>query len=277
MARGDVFRRPDRASAGLATTWLTTTDGVRISAHHDPGPAGWCFVVVHGFTGSWRRPDIRRVAAGLGRHGGVVAFDLRGHGASGGECTAGDAEVLDLDAVLAWVAGLGYRHVAVVGFSLGAAVALRHAALAAQRRPDVLVAVSGPGRWYYRGTPAMRRVQLALTTGLGRAVVRRFFGTRVSGRDWDAEPLPPGPAAARLAEAGVPLLLVHGEADRYFPPEHAVALADAARAAAPGGAPVDLWLVPGMGHAEGAVDEDLLQAVVAWVTSRVPSGGPPGG
>ena len=48
--------------------------------------------------------------------------------------------------------------------------------------------------------------------------------------------------AARIAP--VPLLVVHGDADHYFPVEHAEHLFAAA------GEPKELWLEPGFGHAE---------------------------
>lgn len=268
-----AFRRPSPSAAGLPDTRLTTSDGVAISARHDParlgagpGAAGTCVVVAHGFTGSWRRPDIRRVVAGLLPHAGVVSFDLRGHGASSGWCTAGHLEVLDVDAALTWARALGYGRVVVLGFSLGAAVALRQAAgEGTAAPPDAVVAVSGPGRWHYRGTPAMRRVHVGLTTGLGRAVLRHGFGTRVSPHRWDADPLPPAQAAARLAADGVRLLLVHGDADPYFPVHHARRLATAAATGTGGRTDgVELWEVPGMGHAEGAVDEPLLDRIARW-------------
>src|SRR5258705_4778887 len=57
-------RRLRRAVATIstpATTTLRTTDGVAIDACHDPGDNGLAIVVGHGFTGSWRRPAVRRV------------------------------------------------------------------------------------------------------------------------------------------------------------------------------------------------------------------------
>jgi fermentation-respiration switch protein FrsA (DUF1100 family) len=78
--------------------------------------------------------------------------------------------------------------------------------------------------------------------------------------------------------APAPLLVVHGDADRYFPLEHARALHDAA---APGAA--DLWVEPGFGHAEAAVSDDLLARIAAWADrataasaaqARAASGGP---
>ena len=58
------------------------------------------FVVGHGFTLNWQRPHVWRVANRLNRHGGVVAFDFRGHGRSGGATTLGDKEIKDVDAAV---------------------------------------------------------------------------------------------------------------------------------------------------------------------------------
>jgi hypothetical protein len=57
----------------------------------------------------------------------------------------------------------------------------------------------------------------------------------------------------------VPLLIVHGDKDRYFPPEHARQLYMAARE------PKELWLLPGMGHAESACSQDLVDRVGRWI------------
>lgn len=60
---------------------LVTSDGVAIEALHEPGPEvrrDLAIIVAHGFTGSWRGPSVRAVAAGLHPHGGVLSFDFRG-------------------------------------------------------------------------------------------------------------------------------------------------------------------------------------------------------
>ena len=61
---------------------------------------------------------------------------------------------------------LGYQRVATVGFSMGASIVLRHAGLIGGA--DAVVSVSGPGRWYYRGTRPMRKVHWAVEHRLGR-------------------------------------------------------------------------------------------------------------
>ena len=145
-----------------------------------------------------------------------------------------------------WARGLGYQAIATVGFSMGASVVLRHAGLIGGL--DAVVSVSGPGRWYYRGTEQMRWVHRAVEHRAGRYVTRRWLKTRISPEGWQLIPVPPAEAAAKIAP--VPLLIVHGDQDHYFPPEHARQLYMAARE------PKELWLLPGMGHAESACSQE---------------------
>src|ERR1700722_5591194 len=130
----------------LKATTLVTEDGVPIDAVHLPGSSDLAIVVAHGFTLNWQRPAVWRVATRLNRFGGVVSFDFRGHGRSGGMSTVGDQEIKDLDVAVAYARELGYARVATGGFSMGASIALRHAGLIGGG--DAVVAVSGPGRWY---------------------------------------------------------------------------------------------------------------------------------
>ena len=253
----------------MSTTWaaaersLRTADGVNISAASFPGHGDrvgeLCFVVAHGFTGSWRQPRVRRVIDRLRGTGSVVAIDMRGHGRSGGDSTVGDAEVHDVDAAVAWARDLGSRRVVTVGFSMGASVAIRQAAIGSCA-VDAVVCVSGPAYWYYRGTRVMRLVHHLVMTPQGRAALR-LRGTRISPRGWPTPPpIQPSQAAALLG--ATPLLVVHGTADRYFPLEHPRALH---RAAVTAGHPdATLWIIPGFGHAEAAIELEALDAIAAW-------------
>jgi pimeloyl-ACP methyl ester carboxylesterase len=242
---------------------------VRIDAVYDPGatargPADLVFVVAHGFTGDADRPHVRRIAEAFADHGAVVTFSFRGHGASGGRSTVGDREVLDLAAVVAWARGFGHARVVTVGFSMGGSVVLRHAALYAGDEggagTDAVVSVSSPARWYYRGTAPMRRLHWVVLRPAGRLVGRYGLRTRIHHRDWDPVPLSPVEAAGRIAPT--PLLVVHGDRDGYFPLDHPRMLAEAA------GDHGELWVEPGMGHAEHASGEDLLHRIGDWAASR---------
>ena len=267
------MRQAPRHRAGHAIGQvLLAADGVPIAARHDArtGADGarrdLAFVLAHGFTGSSREPTPRAMAAVLARHGGVVSLDFRGHGASGGLSTVGDLEVLDLDAAVGWARLLGYRRVVPVGWSMGAGVAVRHAALF--RGVDAVVAVSSPSRWQYRGTAPMRLLHRGVETTLGRAVLALGFGTRIAASGWDPWPSPPDALAALVAPTR--LLLVHGDSDRYFPVEHAQWLARAA------GPTAELWVEPGMGHAEAAATPALLHRIARWGDAASASARMPG-
>jgi pimeloyl-ACP methyl ester carboxylesterase len=162
--------------------------------------------------------------------------------------------VLDVAAAVAEARRLGYQRVATVGFSMGGSVVLRHAALTGG--VDAVVSVSAPARWFVRETAAMRRVHWLNETVLGRVVCRHLMHTRLGGA-WESVPESPVEVVGRIAP--VPLLIMHGDADGYFPVEHPRALV-----AATGGA-ADLWLIAGMGHAESAMTPALVADIAHWV------------
>jgi pimeloyl-ACP methyl ester carboxylesterase len=239
---------------------LVTDDGVAIDAVHLEGQDDVAIVLAHGFTLHWQHGAVWKVAKELNRSCGVITFDFRGHGRSGGMSTLGDREIRDVEVALGYARELGYKRIATVGFSMGASIVLRHAALVGGT--GAVVSVSGPGWWYYRGTRPMRKVHWAVEHRLGRVVARTLLNTRISNGRWDPVPLPPAEAAARIAPT--PLLIVHGDADGYFPVEHAERLYAAAHE------PKELWIEPGFGHAESAATPALLGRIGGWVRAAMP-------
>ncbi|MER5216130.1 alpha/beta fold hydrolase [Streptomyces sp. NPDC002838] len=281
VARSTVRSHSETRRSTPIRTFLHTTDGVTIDSVYDPGgvvydasppPAGdLVFVIAHGFTGEVDRPHVRRVVRAFTQYGAVVSFSFRGHGASGGRSTVGDREVLDLAAAVQWARSHGHARVVTVGFSMGGSVVLRHAALygarhggrteaRAEAHTDAVVSVSAPARWYYRGTAPMRRLHWLVTRPEGRLVGRYGFRTRIHHREWNPVPLSPVEAVPRIAPT--PLLIVHGELDGYFPVDHPRMLAAAA------GDHGELWLEPGMGHAEHAADDGLLGRIGDWAVGQ---------
>ena len=96
----------------VKATTLVTEDGVPIDAIHLPGPRDLAIIVAHGFTLSWQRSNVWGVANRFNQMAGVITFDFRGHGRSGGLSTLGDREIHDLDVAVAWARELGYQRIA---------------------------------------------------------------------------------------------------------------------------------------------------------------------
>jgi pimeloyl-ACP methyl ester carboxylesterase len=240
-------------SPDATVTTLRTADGVRLAATHLPHASrDVAIVTVHGFSGTHTKPDQARLARRLARHAGVVAFDSRGHGASGGVSTMGELEVLDVEAAVEWARALGYRDVVTCGWSMGGSSVVRHAGLVGG--VDAVVSVSATSRWRVRDTKPMRRLHWIVERRTGRLVGRTLLKTRLA-THWVDEPESPVEVIGRIAPA--PLLLVHGDRDAYFGVEHPEALYAAAND------PKELWLVPGFAHAESGATPDLLDRIGA--------------
>jgi len=230
---------------------VVTADGIRLHLAELAGPGPIAVVLVPGFSCSWDKPFVQRVACWLAAHAAVVTVDLRGHGRSGGRSTLGAQEVLDVDAAVAH-ARSSYEQVVTLGFSMGGGSVLRHAALLGERTDepvDAVVAISAASRWWRTETRPMRRLHLLAGTAPGRLATRFALHTRVDRGAAEDPPTPPVALVERISPT--PLLVVHGEADPYLTTDNARELHGAA------GEPSELWIVPGYGHAELALDEAL--------------------
>ena len=265
-------------------TTLQAADGTRISAETF-GDGRYTFVLAHGFTGSRERPAVRLNAEWFSQAGRVVLFDQRGHGQSTGQCSFGLNEPMDLDAVVGWARELSDRPVITVGYSMGSAVAIRHAALTQvegagtpvdqrlpmRNAPDATMLVGATAQWYYRGTDVMQKLHQLSSSSFGRMLIRWRRGVTLDLHAWapegaPREQLPIDPSeAASLARN--PLLIVHGENDNYFPVEHAQRLYAAAQRG--GNTRAALWVEAGMGHAERATSEPLIRRMIAWADGHL--------
>ena len=184
----------------LKTRTLVTEDGVPIEAMHLPRDTDLAIVLAHGFTLSWQHGAVWKVARRLNRTAGVIAFDFRGHGRSGGVSTLGDRETRDMAVAVAYARELGYQRIVAVGFSMGASVVVRYAGLAGGI--DAVVSVSGPGRWYYRGT---RVGEIFLADDRGLLPMRRIVrGISRVYRGEKPEVQPTAPGSALLGSISTP-------------------------------------------------------------------------
>lgn len=201
------------------------------------GTGDTAVVLAHGFLGHREKPAIRLVAEHLAGRFGVLVFDLRGHGRSGGACTGGENEAFDVHAVVAHARRCGFRKVVTVGGSLGGIAVLREAAMF--HDSDAVVGISSPARWNASESAAVKRASWLFVSPIGRAFARRILGTRIRPA---GDPEEPADLVGRISPT--PLLLIHGTDDHFFPPADAELLYRRA------GAPKNLLLIPGFGHAE---------------------------
>jgi uncharacterized protein len=261
-------RRARSVPAGTRQLDVRTDDGVRLSGIVVPAAPGpllpgaraLTFVVAHGFTNSVHGEAFGRLAGWLSRFGEVRALDFRGHGGSGGGSgVGGDPELRDVDAAVRSARAEGAEAVVTVGLSMGGGVALRQAALG-RHRPDAVVSVSAVSRWYVRDTLPMRRVHWLLETAVGRGLASRAVRLRLD-EPWLTPPPSPLQVVSRIAP--IPLLLIHGDRDGYFPLEHFRSLAEAAGPAA------TVWLVPGFGHAESGATAPLVERIGRWASETI--------
>ena len=240
---------------------LVTTDGVRLTATWwtTDAPARATVVLVHGFGACCTEGRVVALGEALRAHGfDVLAYDARGHGASGGTTTLGDDEHLDVAAAIGAVAPAG-RPLVLVGASMGAIAVLRYAVAHPETVAGV-VTVSCPARWRLPRNARGVLSALLTQTPLGRNVARRHMGVRISPRV--ARGAPPADVVAALT---VPLAVVHGRADPFISPDDATLLYETAHE------PRRLDLVEGLGHAfEPRAIEPVL-AAVDWCVDRAAS------
>ncbi len=236
---------------------LVTADGVRLAGARLQGPADSfaTVVLVHGLVHSARTPRIHAFARLLAAHTHVLVPELRGHGRSGGRCTLGRDEPLDVAAAVA--AATPGLPVVTVGVSLGGASVLLHAGT--QGGVAGVVAVSSPARWATWDTPATIRVRRYVDSRTGRQVLARVLRTRV------ADTLDEVPDSSAVVGDIAPAftLVIHDPADHYFGEEHARTIYDWASE------PKDLWLVPGAGHGTDLLTPALAQRLVTYLRRRL--------
>lgn len=180
----------------------------------------------------------------------AVAGMLRGTGDSEGEFSA-DGWLEDLATICEEQAAAG-RALWLVGFGLGAAIALR--AAVRDDRVRGVASIAGPAD--LTGWVANREKVLARCRRSGVIKSDRFPEDPDA---WAAELVALAPLDAAGHLAGRPLLVVHGSDDSEVPAAAARALADAAV-----GSQVDLRIVPAAGHWLRA-DPRVVATLVGWL------------
>ena len=238
---------------------FTAADGVPLQGwYRAPGAAAATVLLVHGYGAgrSQMAPQARvLVEAGYG----VLLFDQRAHGASGGTLSsAGFLEQRDVEAAMAWLRARpesAQRPIAAVGFSMGgiavAGVAARDPGIVAvvlESTPPTLAAS------YARQTPRHRPLEDALYAW----VHRRAASVPI-------ESVRPVDDLCRIAPR--PVLVVYGSEDSYvLPAERQQLLAGHCP-------PTAAWLAAGSGHEDFALhpDQGLSGQLLPFLRRAIPA------
>ncbi len=261
---GEVVRLRARDGVRLTGRWLAAEPGPGAPLPDgEPADARWttdpreAILLLHGYNGSVT-PDLLDLAPFLRRTAGVLGLDFRGHGGSDdAPTTFGLNEVEDVAGALDWLGERGVTRVALVGSSMGGMTAIAAVAVlgdgrlaAADIDPDAPAAPGPPPRPRIVAVvadsvaPELSVVVASrLVIPLGRLVAERAFARmarRVGGDPRRTQPI----AMIGLIE-DIPLLLIHGDADRTVPMRDANRLV----AAAPDG--TRHLVIEGADHTQG--------------------------
>ena len=237
---------------------VTTSDGERISfVHRHESGREVAVVLCHGFFKSKDTSTFRRLSDTLARGYDVVTMDFRGHGRSSGRYTFSAREGADLEAVLAWMRPR-YRSIGVLGFSLGAAVAIN---TVSHHQDGVrsLIAVSAPVafeeiefKWWT--AEAIRRGIQGLEPGAGCRLGNLFLAKE-------------RPIERIRFIQGIPALFLHGTRDVIVEHRHSRRLYAAAAD------PKRLEIIEGGSHAEALFRDDpegFMRVVSEWLSATLP-------
>jgi len=253
------LRHQQAISAAVRTDFHAELQDVTITAADGAALKGWfvhprdyngnAVILLHGVT------DNREGVAGYGHllleHGYAVLLpDARRHGESGGDlATYGVKESDDVHRWVSWI----YEHdppQCIYGFGESYGAALMLQSLTVEKR-FCAVAVESP--FSTAREMSFERVSGPLHLGpwfghtLGRPAI--WSAVVYARLRYGIDLLQPSPLDA-VAHSSVPVLLIHGDADRNISPHHSQLIAASALGH------VELWLVPHAGH------------TMAWATAH---------
>ncbi len=246
-----IAAAPVMADEAVRSGTVCTRDGVAIAYDHYMRGSDTVIIICPGFYNSksnrWMQKAVEIVRPAYD----VIIFDFRGHGKSGGTYTWSAKEEADLDAILDYAHGRGYKHIGIIGFSLGAAVAVNTAA--SRGGIESMVLISCPSSFsminFHFWEPGMFSDLMdnidCKWDGKGARVANIFMH-----KD------DPKKTIGRVKDT--PILFIHGDKDWIVKDSHSRRLYEAA------GEPKKLEIIPGGLHAERLIQAapDKMQELI---------------
>ncbi len=238
---------------------LLTADAHKISAEHFKTGHDVVVLLAHGFYNNKDAYLFQKIAEALSRDFDVISFDFRGHGKSSGLFSFTSLETEDLRAVVAYAKKEAYRSVGVIGFSLGAAVAI----IEGSRNTDIrsVISVSSPYDFWkidYRFWEKEMLEDLKLNLG------EKGKGKGLRPGNPFLPKVRPLDAVAKIAPR--PILFIHGRQDWLIHPIHSAKLYRKAKQ------PKKLLLVDNAGHAEKIYDAnpgEFIRTCSEWFSQTL--------
>lgn len=251
---------PAEVNINYEVVTFTSEDQVTLSGWYIPSRNRAVVIVLHGYGGN--RLEMLARAEFLARHRyGVLLYDLRGHGESGGNLrTYGWLDVQDVSAALGFLQNqedIDPHRIGILGFSIGGQIALR---AAAQHELLKAVTADGPSLAKTEDAPLpislFERGSYAIAWLIDRALAWRTGVTA-----------PPGVVAAISEIAPRPVLLIATGQD-------ATELRIAEHYYKQAGDPKTLWQIPEAGHGGGllARPDEYEQTVIKFFNQSLLEG-----
>lgn len=236
-------RTPADFGMQFEEVWFYARDGIKLHGWFLQPPVGQdkTIVLAHGHSGN-KEPDLVYAQFLYAAGYNVFMFDFRAHGRSeqAGGGSMGHHERFDVHGAVDWLVGRGQTSLAVMGFSMGAAIII----MAAAENPLIRAVIAdSPYAHLYRSISAeinnMWGVPLPVARVLG------YYAWRVHARYHGFAHRTGSPADYVKRIAPRPLLIIHGEKDRLTRLENAKILYREANE------PKELWVLTGLEHCVG--------------------------
>ncbi len=245
LKRVNDERTPAAENLPFEEIWFKGRDGLKLHGWFIPakdGKAGKATIIMGHGHGASKVSDLHYARFFHGGGYSVFMFDFRGHGQSDGPrgTSMGYWERFDVTGATDWLLGRGLHRIGMFGISMGAAIAVL---AAAENNHIKAVVLDSPYAHLRRSIAA----ELTHMWGVPMWVARLlgWYGYRLLAEHQGFPPREGNPASVVAKIAPRPIFIIHGEQDRLTQVENAFILFKVARH------PKELWIQPGIGHAEG--------------------------